>query len=967
MDISYTQEQLISVAKFSDDDLDKIRSCRRGYNRLGFGYQVACVHLLNRFPTGHPLEVIDDIVLYVSTQLDIPSSNINQYAEWQKTVFQHQDTIRDYLGLRTFSTAIVEIKGFLFKEACQLEQTASLMGRLRAFLRTQRILEPAQDTLIRTVQTQREAARNDIYDKVSGMLSHEMKQSLEFLLDTNEDTYSLLHYLKKPPGNPSPASFIKLTETLDQIKEAGVLSVDIGWLNNNFQRASARYARQCSLYRLKRLKDEKRYTVLICFLTQLYQDTFDAAVHMHDKLMNKMYNKADKEIDDYMKSRRKNIRSSLSHYRKILGVLLDEDIEREQLRDSVFTVVDAETLKVELDIIEDMLGNQYSDSFKRVIARHSYMRQFSPALTKHITVQADTKDKTSDDLIEAVNLLNRMNEEGKHKLPKSVPTSFIPKKLRPFVFQGDKILKPAWECALLTVLRDHIKSGNLSVPNSKGFASLNTFFMPKSDWDTRREAFFARAGLPVNPDEVPSYLTNRLNRAYDRFLDCLPDNEYAQLNAEGWQISTDPTEKLYYGTDKKLNPLKEWIGQHIRTIKLPELLIEVDNDLKFSRFFMSAADQDKSDPQHVCEILATIMAHASEIGPYTMEQLTEGITYHRMKHITDWHMHEETQRGALAEVVNAISQLDITKAWGDGTTSSSDGQRFSMRRKVLHKSYSHAFNDFALEFYSFVADNYAPYYSIPHECSDRDAPFVLDGLLYNESDLNIEEHYTDTHGFTDTNFAAFAMFGRRFVPRIKGLQKQAIFRIDTEKDYGAVSVLLQKKDRTLQPQWVADEWDRMGHFYASLECGHATASIALKRLNGFTGKNHFYRANRELGRIIRTEHTLDFMSDPEIRKRNRRGLLKGEQIHALARDLKYGHRGKLNNSDWLKQKNSCSSLTLVIASIIYWQAKEIHRVIQEPPLPDHIDLALLSNISPVSWGNIILYGDYILNRNRVVW
>lgn len=89
-------------------------------------------------------------------------------------------------------------------------------------------------------------------------------------------------------------------------------------------------------------------------------------------------------------------------------------------------------------------------------------------------------------------------------------------------------------------------------------------------------------------------------------------------------------------------------------------------------------------------------------------------------------------------------------------------------------------------------------------------------------------------------------------------------------------MLLQKKDRTLHPEWVAEEWDRMGHFYASLECRHATAPTALRRLNGFTGKNHFYRANRELGRMIRTEHTLNFMSDPDMRKRNRRGLLKGE-------------------------------------------------------------------------------------------
>jgi TnpA family transposase len=68
----------------------------------------------------------------------------------------------------------------------------------------------------------------------------------------------------------------------------------------------------------------------------------------------------------------------------------------------------------------------------------------------------------------------------------------------------------------------------------------------------------------------------------------------------------------------------------------------------------------------------------------------------------------------------------------------------------------------------------------------------------------------------------------------------------------------------------------MGQFYASLENGHATASTALKRLASYSGKNHFYRANRELGRVFKTEFILQFMSDPLVRKRVRRGLLKGE-------------------------------------------------------------------------------------------
>ena len=94
--------------------------------------------------------------------------------------------------------------------------------------------------------------------------------------------------------------------------------------------------------------------------------------------------------------------------------------------------------------------------------------------------------------------------------------------------------------------------------------------------------------------------------------------------------------------------------------------------------------------------------------------------------------------------------------------------------KFLQQTYSPRFSDFALEFYTFLADNCAPFYSTPIECTDRDAAFVLDGLLYNESDLELEEHYTDTHGYTEINFAAFAMLGRRFCPRIRGLRHQRI-------------------------------------------------------------------------------------------------------------------------------------------------------------------------------------------------
>lgn len=74
-------------------------------------------------------------------------------------------------------------------------------------------------------------------------------------------------------------------------------------------------------------------------------------------------------------------------------------------------------------------------------------------------------------------------------------------------------------------------------------------------------------------------------------------------------------------------------------------------------------------------------------------------------------------------------------------------------------------------FYTHLSDQYAPYHAKLVNVGVRDSTYVLDGLLYHESDLRIEEHYTDTAGFTDHVFALMHLLGFRFAPRIRDLAK----------------------------------------------------------------------------------------------------------------------------------------------------------------------------------------------------
>ena len=85
--------------------------------------------------------------------------------------------------------------------------------------------------------------------------------------------------------------------------------------------------------------------------------------------------------------------------------------------------------------------------------------------------------------------------------------------------------------------------------------------------------------------------------------------------------------------------------------------------------------------------------------------------------------------------------------------------------------------------------------------------------------------------------------------------------------------------------------------------------------------DRFYRATRELGRVFKTEFILDYLSQPALRTRIRRGLLKGEQLHALARCVHYGRLGRLDQRDFERQTGAASCLLLILAAIIYWQIR----------------------------------------------
>jgi hypothetical protein len=437
----------------------------------------------------------------------------------------------------------------------------------------------------------------------------------------------------------------------------------------------------------------------------MYQNTIDHSIEMYDKLVNKVYNKAQGAVDANLQSRKKELQKTLAAYKTLGLIILDESIPESELRYTLLQSVSKENLADQITSIEAWLSGKYSHVFHSVVNRHSYVRQFLPRFLEHLNFTSENTEGAG--VIAAIQLLSTLNHNNKRTLPDDASVEFMPKKVQQLVAAASdsKTKKHAWECAVMIAIRDEIKSGNIAVENSKGFGKLDSFFIPDSQWAALRSDFFKRAALPEKAQDVPKYLTQRLNQAYDNFLNAYSWNQYVTIDQKGWHLSSDEAEEIEPKVQAQLHQLNSELNKKLRTIKLPDLLIEVDNELKFTDCFLASVErQSQIRRESVCAILATIMAHGCNIGPATMAELVEGITYKQIKHVTDWQMTEDVQRSAIKILANAIYHLDITKKWGDGTTSSSDGQRFSLKRKVLQQTYSHKFRDLALEFYSFMAN-----------------------------------------------------------------------------------------------------------------------------------------------------------------------------------------------------------------------------------------------------------------------
>ena len=230
--------------------------------------------------------------------------------------------------------------------------------------------------------------------------------------------------------------------------------------------------------------------------------------------------------------------------------------------------------------------------------------------------------------------------------------------------------------------------------------------------------------------------------------------------------------------------------------------------------------------------------------------------------------------------------------------------------------------------------------------------------------MRIEEHYTDTAGFTDHVFALMPPLGFRFAPRIRDLADKRLYIHGNAKQYPTLGGLIGGNVNVNQ---IRAHWDEILRLVASIKQGTVTASLMLRKLGSYPRQSGLAVALRELGRIERTRFALDWMQHVELRRRVQIGLNKGEARNALARAVFLNRLGEIRDRSYENQRYRASGLNLVVAAIILWNTVYLERAMQA--LRDagrNIDENLLSHCAPLGWEHINLTGDYLWRQNRIV-
>ena len=946
-----SQDDLVRHYYFNDTDLAIINQHRGAANRLGFAVLLCYMRYPGIILTADKKPTLT-LLRIVAQQLSIDAGQWKSYAARDETRREHLLELQTVFGFapftaRHYKSCVQELSDL----ALQTDKGVMLATALIESLRRRTVLLPSVNVIERLCAEAVTRANRRIYRTLVEQLTNAHYQALDALLKPrHESKFTLLAWLRQPPGVPNAKHILEHIERLRALQALGLPDGIERQIHQNRLLKLAREGSQMQASDLAKFEPDRRYGTLVAVALETKATIVDQIIELHDRMIGMLFNRAKHTHEQQFSQSGKAINAKVNLYWRIGRALVAAKEAGADPFAAIESVISWDAFAQSVAEAQELAETDDFDYLSRISDGYTQIRRYAPALLEALLMQAAPAAR---DILEAIETLKQLNTSPAQRLTKSAPTGFVKRRWENLVFTETGISKRFYELCALSELRNALRSGDIWVHGSRQFKAFSEHLLPGATFSVLQQ----QHELPLAVTDCEQYLHERLQLLEQQLATVsrlaqaneLPD---AVITTTGLKITP-----LTNAVPDEANTLIERAYSLLPHVKITELLTEVAGWTDFTQHFTHIKRGEAAIDERL--LLTVILADAINIGLTKMAEVCPDTTHAKLSWLQAWYVRDETYATALAELVNAQLRHPFAQHWGNGTTSSSDGQRFrsgsfGQATGSINPKYG---SEPGVQFYTHISDQYSPFHSKVISVGVRDATYVLDGLLYHEFDLRIEEHYTDTAGFTDHLFALMHLLGFRFAPRIRDLTDKRLFVPDKATNYPGLAALIGGKVNT---KIIRTHWDDILRLATSIQRGTVTASLILRKLGSYPRQNGLAMALREVGRIERTLFTLDWLQHVDLRRRVQVGLNKGEARNALARAVFFNRLGEIRDRSFEAQQYRASGLTLVTAAITLWNTVYLERAVQaleERGQP--VAGGILQHLSPLGWGHINLTGDYV--------
>lgn len=952
VDMPTDEESLIRHCTLGRPELDLIQAKRTPHNRLGLAIQLCYLGHLGRsiLPDETPPA---PVVAFIAHQVGVSPDALTAYGRRDTSRREHAAEVQRHLGLHPPArddrrAALAEA----LAAAATSDKGMPIAEAIIAAFRERKSVLPATDTLDRIGRAARVVARRRMEAVLLDGLASARLVALDELLAVDPAIrQTRFNWLRALPEAPSEKHLLALLDRLSFVRSFGL---------DPRCRASIHPDRWAQLVREGTvtpswLADDfnagRRRALIAAQLIELTSRLTDATITMFCRLIASLFTKSKARQD----RRHLDARKETGRLLRMFGDTLRALAQANETGEDTFDVLDREIgwprlVQARVDV-EVLASTAEADPLLGAAERYSRVRRYAPTLLEAFTFRST---RTHDPLLKAIELLRQLDRDNRRGLPTKVPLGHLKAKVRKLIADNGKWNRRLWEIATLAVLRDRLRSGDIWVEGGRAYRPLEAQLMPAPAFEARKQAGDLRLGVPRDAHAWIAEKQQELDFKLKQLSYRARTGKLAGIRlANGvLSISKQPTKV----PKVKVEAAKWLILDRMPQIDITDLLAEVDTWTGFAHWFthLRTGDAVRLAPA----LLAAILGDATNLGAKRMADASTGISERQIAWARLFHIRPETYKAALAAIINAHLAHPHAKLWGNGTTSSSDGQFFRAAGRGAKRSdvNAHYSGDPGSKFYTWVSDQHGHFHILPMGATEDEAVYVLDGLYGHESAIEVGEHYVDTGGASDHVFSLFAVVGKRIAPRLRDLKDWRLHAFEGADVYPNLKHHIGDR---IDAAAICEGWDEALRVGVSIEDRVVAPSNVLKKLAALPKTNVLSRALREIGRVERTLFMIEWYSSPELRDRCRVGLNKGEAGNKLTRAVFFHERGEIRDGSFESQAFRASGLNLVVSAIVLWNTAYLSRAVeslraQGHSLPDDV----IRHVSPQIWEHINLTGIY---------